>query len=801
MKRALIVNATAGSGKTTTIVDGLGRVSGIKQLKYKPSDEQLAIWEWLKNELCSEDEVIVCAFSHAIATELKERLTFGTATTIHSLGCRIMRENGIRIGRPDTWKTANLYQQFCQVKNVKELSKAQRAILDDVRELVKYCKDAVLTEDDITESSLAGLAIDNEYTFSSSASACELPVKYVLEEGSRLPVREERKTSAFGKAKPVKGMEIDFDDMIYLPARYGWKIKADCIITDECQDLSPGKLKLIANQDCTSFVFVGDPCQPTGTNVAVVRGKGGRGVKARFSHTRIENISKGDDVVSYTASDCAFVQNGRKVLGVTKKKYKGMLVCVDTTNGLHSEYTPSHHCFANFVKLRSKYAVYVMKRGNNYRVGKAKMSYGESGSGPFARAKSEGADALWILDVFDTDKEALIAEGAVAGKFGLPELGFKDPNNNGKNQEDIDAAWQFIGNNASRAIECLIFFGRMFQYPLWTDHNNYSSMKRPMVVRACNLLNGAAVLPYTGECHVSTKEWVTISVTRRKYSGYVYSLSVDKEKLYVADGIVTHNCQAIFAFAGAQTDSFSKIAEAMDEVEVLPLSYTYRCGKAIVAEAQKIVGDAINAGSTNPDGEIVYLDEADMDLQQGDMLVSRVNAPLMSLAWKLVKAGKPCQVVGRSIGAGLVKLINKLTDKQEVDSVTLCQLLEDWRDQQIKLLQTKKYDTESRQIAIGDQADCITTVATNCKTSGEVVSFIQQIFNDSDVKSIRLSSIHRAKGLEADNVYFFNPKNVPHVLAKTAEAKKQEWNLKFVAITRAIHKLVYVRIPEKEVEV
>jgi hypothetical protein len=220
-----------------------------------------------------------------------------------------------------------------------------------------------------------------------------------------------------------------------------------------------------------------------------------------------------------------------------------------------------------------------------------------------------------------------------------------------------------------------------------------------------------------------------------------------------------------------------------------------------VAEAQKIVGDAINAGSTNPDGEIVYLDEADMDLQQGDMLVSRVNAPLMSLAWKLVKAGKPCQVVGRSIGAGLVKLINKLTDKQEVDSVTLCQLLEDWRDQQIKLLQTKKYDTESRQIAIGDQADCITTVATNCKTSGEVVSFIQQIFNDSDVKSIRLSSIHRAKGLEADNVYFFNPKNVPHVLAKTAEAKKQEWNLKFVAITRAIHKLVYVRIPEKEVEV
>jgi len=186
-----------------------------------------------------------------------------------------------------------------------------------------------------------------------------------------------------------------------------------------------------------------------------------------------------------------------------------------------------------------------------------------------------------------------------------------------------------------------------------------------------------------------------------------------------------------------------------------------------------------------------------MDLRIGEMLVSRVNAPLMQIAWKLVKANKPVQVVGRNIGTGLVRLINKLTDKQSVDAVALCKLVEDWRDHQIKLLQTKKYDTESRQIAIGDQADCICTIATNCKTSAEVLSFIQQIFNDVEKGTIRLSSIHRAKGLEADSVYFYNPRNVPHPLAKTEEAKKQEWNLKFVAVTRAIHKLVYVMVPEK----
>jgi hypothetical protein len=818
MKRALIVNATAGSGKTTTIVDGLSMVAGKKQLKYKPSEEQLAIWNWLKAELTSEDEVVVCAFSNAIATELKERLTFGTATTIHSLGCRIMRENGIRIGRPDTWKTANLYQQFCQVKSVKELSKAQRAILDDVRELVKYCKDAVLTEDDITESSLAGLAIDNEYTFSSSASACELPVKYVLEEGSTLPVREERRASAFGKAKPVKGMEIDFDDMIYLPARYGWKIKADCIVVDECL---PGW-------------------------TPVMLGAGG---SKPIQDIKIGDVVRSFDVTTGRAKNC-------KVTATQKIPNRKPLVKVKVQ---HNHRTDGKYAY-NFVVCTIDHKIWTVNNGWVYA---GDLKVGET---------------VIVETAAETTQKGKIS---AAGRDKLSQIHQGNTKGIGNVGGDREAFNAIKGGNGRGPTEPqkLLFDalgdGWYMEYVIKTgDAPNHGRGNKPTHYKI-DLANPKyrIAVEIDGASHAGTKEiddkkdqflesqgWKVLRFKNRDIArdfagvlqdicpdgkncpmpatvisvdstyiseNYVYDITVKDCHNFYANGVLVHNCQdlsagklqlianqdctsfvfvgdpnqAIFAFAGAQTDSFSKIAEAMDEVEVLPLSYTYRCGKAIVAEAQKIVGDAINAGSTNPDGEIVYLDEADMDLQQGDMLVSRVNAPLMSLAWKLVKAGKPCQVVGRSIGAGLVKLINKLTDKQEVDSVTLCQLLEDWRDQQIKLLQTKKYDTESRQIAIGDQADCITTVATNCKTSTEVVSFIQQIFNDSDVKSIRLSSIHRAKGLEADNVYFFNPKNVPHVLAKTAEAKKQEWNLKFVAITRAIHKLVYVRIPEKEVEV
>jgi superfamily I DNA/RNA helicase len=74
-----------------------------------------------------------------------------------------------------------------------------------------------------------------------------------------------------------------------------------------------------------------------------------------------------------------------------------------------------------------------------------------------------------------------------------------------------------------------------------------------------------------------------------------------------------------------------------------------------------------------------------------------------------------------------------------------------------------------------------------------MTEFIDGLFDDSDVKKcIRLSSIHRSKGLEASKVFLYNPGNIPHPMAKTEEAKIQEMNLKFVATTRAINELVYV---------
>ena len=59
------------------------------------------------------------------------------------------------------------------------------------------------------------------------------------------------------------------------------------------------------------------------------------------------------------------------------------------------------------------------------------------------------------------------------------------------------------------------------------------------------------------------------------------------------------------------------------------------------------------------------------------------------------------------------------------------------------------------------------------------------------VRGVTLSTIHKSKGLEADNVYFLQPDLLPSKYAVTELALYAEKCLKFVAITRSRKNLIY----------
>ena len=260
--------------------------------------------------------------------------------------------------------------------------------------------------------------------------------------------------------------------------------------------------------------------------------------------------------------------------------------------------------------------------------------------------------------------------------------------------------------------------------------------------------------------------------------------------------------QAIYGFAGADCESMSRMQTTLEATERgcvhLPLTVTRRCGKAIVEEARKIVPD-FDYWETNPEGKVSTAPYSEKDkvcytdqVLDGDMLLCRVNAPLVSQCFRFLKAGRKATIQGRDVAKGLISTIKK----QKADDVEdLSAKLSDWHALEAKKELAKRNPNESRLIALQDRLDCLYCFMEGQATIDDVIARINAIFtDDKDSPGIKLSSFHKAKGLEAQRVFLLQPTgaSIPHPMAKTEWARKQEFNILYVAITRSIEELVYV---------
>jgi superfamily I DNA/RNA helicase len=94
-----------------------------------------------------------------------------------------------------------------------------------------------------------------------------------------------------------------------------------------------------------------------------------------------------------------------------------------------------------------------------------------------------------------------------------------------------------------------------------------------------------------------------------------------------------------------------------------------------------------------------------------------------------------------------------------------------------------------------EKLGAIDALAVGLTSVQQVIDRITQIFSD-EKNGICLSSVHKAKGLEADRVFIIEPKTMPAPWVKKEWEMEQEDNIHYVAITRARQELVYV--PESE---
>lgn len=238
--------------------------------------------------------------------------------------------------------------------------------------------------------------------------------------------------------------------------------------------------------------------------------------------------------------------------------------------------------------------------------------------------------------------------------------------------------------------------------------------------------------------------------------------------------------QAIYGWRGADSNFMGRMVEDLGAV-TLPLPRTYRCATNIVAEAQALVPD-YEAAEGNPEGLVDYVTEGKMlsRAQPGDFIISRLNAPLLSICLSFLKDGIPAVVQGRDVMGQLIALIER----------SECETTEDllrWIDgyESIERAKLVAADADEAVIeALSDRCACIRALAPERTLCRDLCAYLDSLFSDKDdSRVITLSSAHRSKGLERDRVW---------LLIDTFRSGGQEDNCRYVAITRAKSELYYV---------
>jgi superfamily I DNA/RNA helicase len=241
--------------------------------------------------------------------------------------------------------------------------------------------------------------------------------------------------------------------------------------------------------------------------------------------------------------------------------------------------------------------------------------------------------------------------------------------------------------------------------------------------------------------------------------------------------------QAIYGFRGADSEALGILAEEFHCTR-LPLSISYRCPTAVVKYARNWVSH-IEAAPDAPAGTMSELG-TDWNVNmfgEDNLVVCRKTAPLIKLVYQCIKGGKRAYVMGKEIGQGLTSLVKQMnvTDIDQLE-VRLAAYL---RREYDKLMASDNEDkAEALQDKVGSLQFIISILGEDRRTMEALSASIEFMFAAKD-NAVRLATIHKSKGLEADTVFWLDRSSCPSKWAKQEWQMQQEDNLCYVATTRA----------------
>ena len=230
--------------------------------------------------------------------------------------------------------------------------------------------------------------------------------------------------------------------------------------------------------------------------------------------------------------------------------------------------------------------------------------------------------------------------------------------------------------------------------------------------------------------------------------------------------------QAIMGFAGADVDSFDNIKAAFN-CEELPLSVCYRCPDSHITLVNDRLPHVVIEG-TGKQGQVIKGN----GIYEADLILCRFTAPLVSLWFKFVANNIPARIRGRDIGKGLTNIVKRAI-KEGVNHKDFPAFLDSWADEQIAKVNPDSPTYEQKLELIAEKQQVLMIFYAKTENLSNIVLLLDQMFTDEERGVKLLSTIHRSKGLEYDNVAILQSCDLP------INAHPQELNVFFVALTRA----------------
>ena len=314
--------------------------------------------------------------------------------------------------------------------------------------------------------------------------------------------------------------------------------------------------------------------------------------------------------------------------------------------------------------------------------------------------------------------------------------------------------------------------------------------------------------------------------------------------------------QAIYGFAGADTKSIFKLTQRYD-LEQLPLNICYRCPKKVIKLVQQEVLPTIEYNKERPDvGEVHYIERSEIikNLEKNDVIITRRNSDLLRLFIDLsVKKKIQVRLLNKdlvnNVTNTLTRIVNSYIEKYNKGLNIEKELFEwmaekgipkqvlkqtnldkDVEDKIIQLMKDRKNKSITKQKHTVDYLiKCMTEYKTqgnynqknmetgeldeltayyniiesfidmfkqkvNALTVKDLITFIENFLSLNENKEVpTLSTIHKMKGGEADNIFIYDYPRFPYKYNNMSEDdQQQEVNLQYVALTRAKKKLYLV---------